>query len=187
MYFDSFGGNVFVANAIVSMLKRYKEDNNVIINAYVDSASASSSSFLMMVADNIYLYENSVVLIHKPMLGANGANADDLRDMIKSLDTMEDNIIIPLYMKHAKEGVTEQTIKDVMKKGDWLSAQETSEIFDVVILSESKQMVAQVEHNKDLINCLKPLPVDKESVVNIENVVDEELELANAKLRLALL
>lgn len=196
MYFDSFGGNVFVANAIVSMLKRYKEVHNVTINAYVDSASASSASFLMMVADNIYLYQNSVILIHKPMVSAFYVNANELQGLIDSLNTMENNIIIPLYMNHAKDGVTEEQIKDIMIKGNWLSAKETAEIFNVNILDESKQMVASAYHDKNFINCYKNIPEDIIELLNskiddnsddeIKNKTDEELTLAKARLLLEL-
>lgn len=194
MYFDSFGGNVFVANAIVSMLKRYKEEHNVTINAYVDSASASSASFLMMVADNIYLYQNSVVLIHKPMISAFYVNADELQGLIDSLNTMEDNIIIPLYMKHAKEGIDEQKIKNIMAKSEWLSAKETAEIFNVTIISESKQMVASAYHDKKILDYYKNIPEaimellntrkDNNPDLEAKKKADEELALARAKMEL---
>ena len=83
IYINSPGGDVFTASTMISMLKRLK-DNGTIINAYVDGLSASAASFLMMVADNIYLYKNSIVMVHKPMSIAIG-NVNDMQKTIEFL------------------------------------------------------------------------------------------------------
>ena len=57
LYINSPGGDVFTASSMISMLNRVK-DKGTKIEAYVDGLSASASSFLMMVADNVNLYKN---------------------------------------------------------------------------------------------------------------------------------
>ena len=71
IYINSVGGDVFVASTMISMLQRVKNKGTT-INAYVDGLSASAASFLMMVADNVNLYKNSTVMVHKPMSWAVG-------------------------------------------------------------------------------------------------------------------
>src|SRR5690606_14253034 len=63
MYVNSPGGSVFTTVAMINQLKRIK--NRVTINAYVDAYAASAASFLIMIADNIYMYKNSMLMIHK--------------------------------------------------------------------------------------------------------------------------
>ena len=71
MYVNSVGGNVFATSAMISMLQRAKE-NGVKIDAYIDGLACSCASWLIMVADNINIYKNSVMMIHKPMVMSYG-------------------------------------------------------------------------------------------------------------------
>ena len=84
MYVNSVGGSVFATSAIVSMLQRAKE-RGVTLNAYIDGLACSCASWLIMVADNINIYKNSVMMIHKPLMMTYG-NANDLRKDIEVLD-----------------------------------------------------------------------------------------------------
>ena len=54
LYINSPGGDVFTASTMISMLER-KKSSGTVIKAFVDGLSASAASFLMMVADTIYL------------------------------------------------------------------------------------------------------------------------------------
>ena len=100
LYINSPGGEVFTASTMISLLERQKA-KGTIINAYVDGLSASAASFLMMVADNIYIYKNSVVMIHKPMSVAWG-NVNEMQKTIDALNKIEDSVMIPMYMSKAK-------------------------------------------------------------------------------------
>ncbi len=161
MYINSPGGEVFVASTMISMLKRMK-DKGTTINAYVDGLSASAASFLMMIADKINLYKNSVVMIHKPMSIAMG-NSNDLQQMIDTLDKLEDTIMIPLYMEKALDGVDEQKIKDLLTAETWFGAEEMAKYFDVTLLDNIKNVKAMV--SKDLFKNYKNAP---------KNLVEEE-------------
>ena len=213
MYINSPGGDVFTASTMVSMLNRLK-DKGTVINAYVDGLSASAASFLMMVADNIKLYKNSIVMVHKPMSMAWG-NADDLQKTIDALDKIEDGVMMPLYMKKAK--VEEKKIKSLVDEESWLDTKDMDKYFNVELLDEEKVAVASVSSNlfknykntpdfvKNLIENDENLnkteektdipseeeaPIDKEKVEevvpeNVEEVQEADKE-AEIKARLAL-
>lgn len=138
LYINSPGGDVFVASAMISMLERVKNKGTV-INAYVDGISASAASFLMFVADNIYLYKNSIVMVHKPMSYAYG-NAIDMQKVIDTLEKIESSTMIPMYMSKAK--ITEDEVKNLIEVESWLSSEEMNNYFDVTVLNEEKAAVA---------------------------------------------
>jgi len=180
IYINSIGGSVFTTQGIVAMLQRVK-DKGITINSYIDGIGASCSSFLPMISDNVYAYSTSLLMIHKPMNIAIG-NANDFQEQINLLDKVEDSVIMPLYMSKAKEGVTEQQIKDLLSAETWLNAQEMSNLFDIVILEESKDLVACID-NKSILKNYKNIPINLKNkltnpVISMEN--KEALELARA-------
>lgn len=143
IYINSPGGDVFTASTMISMLQRVK-DKGTIINAYVDGLSASAASFLMMVADNVNLYKNSTVMVHKPMSFAIG-NANDMQKTIDALNKIEESVMMPMYMNKAK--VKEEEIKSLIDAETWLSAKEMDKYFNVTILDEEKTAVASISSN----------------------------------------
>lgn len=195
LYINSVGGSVITTQGIIAMLQRVK-DRGVTINSYIDGLGASCASFLPMISDNIYAYNSSLLMIHKPMSGAWG-NADDMQSTIDILNKMEDSVMLPLYMSKAKDGVTKEQIKDLLSKETWLDAKEMSDLFNITLLSEAKDLVACVSTNdKNILNSYKNIPQqlkDKlavEPVIVVDNTEElekEELELAKARLRLALI
>lgn len=143
IYINSPGGDVFTASTMISMLQRVK-DKGTIINAYVDGLSASAASFLMMVADNVNLYKNSTVMVHKPMSIAMG-NANDMQKTIDALNKIEESVMMPMYMNKAK--VKEEEIKSLIDAETWLGAKEMDQYFNVTILDEEKTAVASISSN----------------------------------------
>lgn len=164
IYINSPGGDVFTASTMISMLQRIK-DKGTVINAYVDGLSASAASFLMMVADNVNLYKNSTVMIHKPMSWAMG-NANDMQKTIDALNKIEDSVMMPMYMNKSK--VSEEEIKGLIDAETWLSAKEMDQYFNVTLLEEEKVAVASV--HSDLFKNYKNVPdFIKNSLKNEEN------------------
>ena len=132
------GGEVFVATTICSMLQRLK-DAGTKIHTYVDGLCASAGTFILMMGDDINIYENSVVMIHKPISCCYG-NALDFQKGIDVLNTIENSTMIPLYMKKAK--VDEEKVKELINAESWLGAEETDKTFDVNLIKEQKQVAA---------------------------------------------
>lgn len=173
IYINSIGGSVFTTQGIVAMLQRVK-DKGITINSYIDGIGASCASFLPMISDNIYAYSSSLLMIHKPMNIAIG-NADDFQEQIDLLDKVEDSVMMPLYMSKAKDGVTEEQIKDLLSAETWLNAEEMSELFNITILEESKDLVACID-NKAILNKYKNIPSDlKNKLVNSNLNIKDDL------------
>lgn len=171
LYINSPGGDVFTASTMISMLQRQK-DKGTEISAYVDGLSASSASFLMMVADNVNLYKNSTVMVHKPMSIAIG-NADEMQKTIDALNKIEESVMLPMYMNKAK--VSEEEIKGLVDAETWLSASDMEKYFNVNILSEEKVAVASI--NSNLFKNYKNIPdFIKNSLENNEEMVEKPVE-----------
>lgn len=173
LYINSPGGDVFTASTMISMLQRVK-DKGTTINAYVDGLSASAASFLMMVADNVNLYKNSTVMVHKPMSFAMG-NANDMQKTIDALNKIEESVMMPMYMNKSK--VSEEEIKSLIDAESWLSAKEMDKYFNVTLLDEEKTAVASISSN--LFKNYKNVP---DFIKNsLKTVLNEEKTEENAQ------
>lgn len=159
IYMNTPGGEVFVATTICSMLQRLK-DTGTKIHTFVDGLCASAGTFILMMGDDINLYENSMIMIHKP-IGYCEGNAVDFQKYINLLDTVENSTMIPLYMKKSK--VDENKLKELISDESWLGAKETEEIFDINILQEQKQVAACVS---DLFKNYKNVPQSLKNAMN---------------------
>lgn len=155
IFCNSPGGSVFTTVAMMNLLDRVK--NRMTINAYVDGIAASAASFLIMKAHNIYMYRNTFLMIHKPMIGMMfGANATRMREQADWLDQVESVTCIPAYMSKAKDALSEEKLNEMLKNETWLSAEEASEYFNLTILDEVKDAVACVD--TELFNTYKNVP-----------------------------
>lgn len=155
MYINSPGGDVITTQGIKAMLERAK-DRNVTINAYIDGLAASCASWLAFVADNVYIYQQSLYMIHKPSCGCWG-NADDMQKEIEILDKIENDVIIPLYMKNAKDGIVEEDFRNYMKNETWFTSSELLEVFDNITLLEDKKKISCCV-DKDVFKNYKHVP-----------------------------
>jgi ATP-dependent protease ClpP protease subunit len=158
IYINSPGGSVFASSTMCSMLQRFRERTGAKIHSFVDGLCASASTYLLMVADDVNFYKNSMMMIHKPMSIAMG-NANDMKKEIDVLDSIENNMMIPMYMNKAK--VSEDEIKELINDETWFSADEKDknfigDYFTVNLLEESKEAVACV--SKELFKNYKNVP-----------------------------
>lgn len=140
MYFNSNGGSVFAASTMVSMLKR-AQDRGVKVIAYIDGIAASAASFLAMQADEINVYKNSVLMVHKPLAGICGYfNAAELGKTIDSLNTIEDGVMIPLYLSKCK--TDEEKLRNMISEETWLDSDSICENFNVIFNDDVKEIAA---------------------------------------------
>ena len=96
-----------------------------------------------MVADTINVYQNSMLMMHKPISFAYG-NALEMQKEIDTLNSIEDNIMIPLYEKKAK--CTREKLKDLIFVESWLSAKEVDDLFNVNLLDCQKECDASIDN-----------------------------------------
>lgn len=138
LYVNSPGGEVFAASAMTAMLTRAKS-NGITVEAYVDGYAASAASFLIMAADTIHIYSNSMLMVHKPLTFAIG-NANDLVDTAAQLEEIENATMMPLYRGKLKGD--EEELKAMIAGETWMGADKIDETFDVVRETETKAVAA---------------------------------------------
>lgn len=156
MYINSPGGSVFTTQGIVNMINRCKKIKNIKVISYIDGLGASCASWLPMVADEVYIYNTSMLMVHKPMSSLFGANANDMQSEIELLNKLENDIMVPIYMSKATNNLTEDKLKDMMSKETWLNAKEIQELFNVVLIEGDKEIVACAD--TELLKKYKNMP-----------------------------
>jgi ATP-dependent protease ClpP protease subunit len=181
IFINSPGGSVFASSTMVSMLNRFRENTGAKIHSFVDGLCASASTYLLMVADDVNFYKNSMMMIHKPMSMAWG-NANELQKEIDTLNTLEDNVMIPMYMNKSK--VSEEEIKDLINNETWFSANPKDKnyienYFNVNMLDETKEAVACVSKNlfknyKNVPETYKNMFHDKQEPKQQKEVVENQ-------------
>lgn len=185
IYINSGGGSVFTTQAIISLLQRAKDTKNISINAYIDGIGCSCASWLPMIADNLYVYKQSIMMLHKPMSFAMG-NANDMQKQIDILNKLENDVMIPIYLSKATDALNEDKLKDILSAETWLNASEICEYFNAQLIEDNKEIVACIDSKyfDKYINIPENLlnktieetqeTEDKIELETIENTIDEE-------------
>lgn len=175
IYQNSPGGECFACSSIVALLQRAK-DRGITINAYIDGLSASCSSWISCCADNLYIYNHSIMMLHKPMSMAWG-NADEMQKEIEVLDKIQNDVMLPIYMSKAKDDITEEQIQELVNKETWLNAEEIQEYFNCTLIEEEKKIACCVD--KDLFNKYKNVPSNLMDLVNkeVKNMKEENVKV----------
>ena len=135
VHINSDGGSVMAGLAIGNKLKQYPAQ----IIGYTDGIAASIAGVLLMFCDRVIMPLNTMFMMHKPLSICQG-NADDIRKEADILDQCQ-KVMLEVYMKKAKAGVTEETITEMINKETWLTGREMQEYFDIET-SESLQVTA---------------------------------------------
>lgn len=140
VYINSGGGSVFAGIAIYNMIKRHGQNNNV--KVFVDGLAGSIASVIAFAgSDKPTIPANAFLMIHNPWSWAEG-NAKELRKMADDLDQITTGIL-NIYEEHLKEGVSIDTIKELMDAETWLNGQQAAEYFDIDV-GETKEYAAAV-------------------------------------------
>ena len=160
IYLNTPGGEVFVASTMCSMLQRLK-DNGTKIHTFVDGLCASAGTFLLMMGDDINMYQNSMIMIHKPVASCYG-NALELQKCIDLLNTIESSTMLPIYMKKSLK--SEEEIQEKIDDESWMGATEASMYFDINILEDTNKAVACVD--KNIFKNYKHVPSNLKSLLN---------------------
>lgn len=171
IYINSGGGSVFAGIAIYNMLKRYQGKKH----CYVDALAGSIASLLPFVdSDRPTIPKNAYLMIHKPRCGCEG-NANELRKMADTLETIEAGIW-SIYEEHLAEGATIDQIKELMEAETWLSGEEAAAYFNVTVGEENTAVAAVQDYTR--LYC-KNTPKELAG----GNLPDEKEAAADAKAR----
>ena len=117
---NSYGGDVFQAQAMYNYLKSHPAT----VTVRVDGLAASAASMVAMAGDKIIMPENSLMMIHNPAGGVVG-EAKDMRDTADVLDKIRD-LIVGAYA--AKTGQPRDKLIDMMDNETWLTATEAHDL-----------------------------------------------------------
>lgn len=117
---NSTGGSVPAGNSIIDILDMYRKRTGCTITAYIEGLAASMGSGIPMVADKIYMAENSLYMLHKPFSIVYG-NVKDLEKEIEILSKAEDTLV-KNYMRHFNG--TEKELREMLAEETWLTADE---------------------------------------------------------------
>lgn len=166
IYVNSPGGSVTSGVNILNILNRHRATKNV----YIDALAASITSVIITCYDNLYIYPTSTVMIHEAMMGIFFAmlNKTELTEMAEQLERIEENMIIPAYMQKASDQVSEEMIRDAMKKETWWGAKEIQKYFNNVTLIEEEKDIAACA-NFDVLNKYQNVPERFKSLFNFKN------------------
>lgn len=159
VYINSPGGSVFAGVAIGNLLKRHKAK----VNVYVDGYAASIASVIVMAADKIHMYKNSMLMIHNPWTIVAG-NSKELRKVADDLDSIRESLVAS-YMDKATEDLLEDKLLEMLDDETWLSAEDSKKYFGVTIINED----SDVEDNDDNIEVLSKYRRTPKALINAKN------------------
>lgn len=140
IHINSGGGSVFGGLAIYNVLKSYKGKKTV----FVDGLAGSIASVIALAGDEIYVYENSIMMIHNPLTVICGYyNAKDLQMQINTLENCKKSIL-NVYMANinATKIIPKEDISNLMDNETWLVGNEIAQYFNVYVLKEQNEIVA---------------------------------------------
>ena len=126
---NSPGGSVFAGIGIYNAIKQSCK-GKIIVN--ITGIAGSIASVIAMCGQTINMPVNTHMMIHKPSCTISG-NADDLINGSALLNKVQD-IILNTYMINARSGVSRDSIKSLMDKETYLTAQECADLFDNVVV-----------------------------------------------------
>ncbi len=141
IHINSNGGEVVAGNAIVNIIDTYKAKNKCPVNVYIEGIAASMASGIAMVGDKVYMADNSLFMIHKPLTMAVG-NANDFEKEIEILNKVEETLISN-YMR--KFNGTEEELKQMLSDETWLTAQEAKVYGFVDEITKGVQIAASAK------------------------------------------
>lgn len=168
IHINSGGGSVFGGIAIYNILKRYDAE----ITVYVEGLAASIASVIAMVGDKIIIPANAQMMIHKPISIAWG-DADTMRKEAEILDGCQ-KVILKTYMNHAKEGVTEEEINNLINAETWKNGEEWQEYFDIEVTEQNLAAACGSEYFDKYKNLPEELTNKaKDPEIDIEALTDK--------------
>lgn len=119
IHIHSDGGNVTIGNMIYNAIK--KSPNQV--DVYIDGMAASMAAMLALAADNIYMAENALMMIHAPSTHSAGTLVEHAKT-VKTLTGIETQF---KKMLAARTGKTIEEVAVWMVGENWFSAQDAKE------------------------------------------------------------
>lgn len=120
VWINSYGGDVFAASQIYTMLMEYSGA----VTVKIDGIAASAASVIAMAGGSVEMSPVSILMIHDPSTVAVG-NSDEMRAAIKMLDEIKESIVNAYELK---TGLPREKIGKMMSAETWMNAQKAVEL-----------------------------------------------------------
>ena len=125
IHINSYGGSTSAGNGMISIIDDFKKRVGCRVESYIEGMCASMASGVAMVADKIYMSDNALLLIHKPLVQEFTGNANDMISAIEYLNKTED-ALIKNYMRHWNR--SEDELREALAKESIYTADEALEL-----------------------------------------------------------
>ena len=116
VHLNSNGGDVFESIAICNLLKQH----DGAINIFIDAMAASGASIIATAGKNVYMYANSMQMVHKSWTIASG-NTDEFRKIATDLDKIDTSVKASYMSKFVG---TEDELEKLVGEETYLAADE---------------------------------------------------------------
>jgi len=113
---NSGGGDVFEGITIYNRLKQFPAK----VRVFVDGIAASIASVIAMAADEIYVFDTSTFMVHKPW-SYTGGNADELLAVVDRLNMVEEQML-SIYTN--RTGLSKERVQSLLRAETWMSGEE---------------------------------------------------------------
>lgn len=144
---NSFGGSVYTALSIYSLLKAHKGE----ITFRIDGAAMSAATIITSVPNaKVIMPNGSMMMIHKVSTYVEG-NTDDLRKTADDMEQLENNI---LNIYSEKTGKPVDEIKPLVDAETYFTAEQAVEFGLADELDESKSVENRMVGDKVMLNGL---------------------------------
>lgn len=193
---NSGGGSVWAGSEIYTSIKDY-EGNTI---GKIVGVAGSACSFIAMGVKKLLMSPTAQIMIHNGRTSAEG-DKNRMNHTGNMLDSV-DHGIANAYM--IKSGMSQEELLALMNQETWLNAQRAKEIgfIDAIMFEDELQVIANIEIDSN--GLLPQAVIDKmrnelKGKLNVQNTIEDninnlddteevnnDLELAQARLRLAL-
>lgn len=174
---NSYGGSVSEGLAIYSLLSEFKGH----LKTIVDGFACSAASVIFMAGQERVVPENGLLLIHNAWTEARG----DSNAMRKVADDLEKITQPSINIYVSKTGQTEEKIKQMMDREDWITSQEAYELgFSTTqVRKDSMQSLEAdfvynlVMKNKELQQIVQEKTEEIERMQKVSKAIEQENNL----------
>lgn len=179
IYINSGGGSVVATQGIIGLLNKAKRDKGIKTKCFIDGLAGSCASWLPMVCDEVFCYNTSLMMVHKPMVGfyMEMLNANELQKNIEVLDKIEESMLNAYESK--LKNATREEIKAMINEETWLTANEICDLFNITLLEDNKEFVAKV--SDDVLKNYKHIPDSLKNSLNKEDDEESTEEVADTE------
>ena len=169
---DSLGGSLTAGIAIYRALKNHPGS----VTAKVEGYAASAASIVMCAADQVEVYNSSLIMIHGVQVVGEQISAANIQKLAGDIESL-DSAIADIYVSRTGNDV--ETIRDWMNPEKWRSGADAVKLgFADTIRPEQRKAPAM--ENRARLQA-KANPLTKEEMENVmKSIEDIGKELANA-------